>query len=460
MNFPTARISRVFVFVSVLILSQLSLKPVIAADAYGNRFAQEYGDAVYKENIMLGYNYNHVGIFAGLNSSTDIGRVVQTGGVTTQEVSFLDNYISPSTPATYYGAYTLDNWTFTFYERKAIVTTGELLVAQAIIYPILAANALDYYGSNFDGSVTDISNIRCDGFVEYSYEANLLRVWRNTYYADVQWCIALYPDSHNTYNVFAYLTRNPDTELSPWAQRGAPPSTGPLDLLGAEYVGPPWPDTHMTQAAVINLPTYEVTQYQGIGYVDVTVKATDESGINRIYYKLPGSSTWTPGVQQPQHPTSDTSSETIRVTNEGVFYYLAMDNGGNFPGDAQGVSIHIPTPTFTPTVTSTGTITTSPTPTPTFTGRSVPVIYPNPSDGTKSIILTLPLGTIGEVKIKIFTNGFRKIAEYSIQDASLSGGFISLALRDKGGAELSNGLYYIAVETNRGRYIAKWLVLK
>src|SRR5207244_242740 len=134
-------------------------------------------------------------------------------------------------------------------------------------------------------------------------------------------------DSHN---IVPGLVPNPEKEFSPWAQRGAPPATGPI-IIGARYNGPA-PDTKLTRAAVVTFPTCDVSQEFGNGYVDVTITATDESGIRKISYILPGESSWRHSPLQPQHPTSASFSFTVRVTTSGILYATAMDNGGNLPG--------------------------------------------------------------------------------------------------------------------------------
>ena len=119
-------------------------------------------------------------------------------GSVTDEVSFNDEF--KSSAHFYYGAYTLNNRTMTFTDRKSVVTTAISLVNAHIAYPSsfpLVPVCLVYYGSGFDGTIADISNIRCDGFVEYAYEKNNFRVWRNQDYADFTRSIVLYPDLHN-----------------------------------------------------------------------------------------------------------------------------------------------------------------------------------------------------------------------------------------------------------------------
>ena len=311
----------------------------------GNMTAQEYGDAVYVYlDVLWGIlNYNHTAIYAGLDSS-DNGRVLQAygKGVTVGDYSFSDYFTSQGSG--YYGAYTLANTTLTFSQRASIVSTAVNLANAQIPYPpypipTLAPVCIDYAGTP-PVPISNIQAIRCDGVVEYSYNYNGLRVWRNKNYADSQWSIVNYPDSFNDWPA---NLREPDVEASPWAQRGAPCATGPYGTsLGCSYNSP---DTQMTQPAVISLPTYQVTLVTNAGYADVTVQATDESGIHFIRCIKPGETDWTLGPTQPQHPISDTCSWTVRITNSGTFYYAAVDNGDNAPTWAQTPHVTITVPT-------------------------------------------------------------------------------------------------------------------
>jgi len=49
------------------------------------------------------------------------------------------------------------------------------------------------------------------------------------------------------------------------------------------------------------IPTYQVSEVAGNGYVDVTVLATDESGIHLIGYEKPGDTSWS--YSPTQHNT-------------------------------------------------------------------------------------------------------------------------------------------------------------
>ena len=249
-----------FLFAGLVLAAQVI--PLAAQDR-GNTTTQEYGDAVYRELEgvagFLGYDYNHTGVFAGLDSGHN-GKVLQAlgSGYVTHEAYFYTDFTSYG--SCYYGAYTLNNRTMTFTDRKSVITTAIALVNAAIQYPPeLPPYCIEWYGAGFDGTIPDIYAIRCDGFVEYCYEKNNFRVWRNQDYLDSTWSIVLYPDLHNDR---PDNTRNPEDEASPWTQRGAPCATGPISWLGCGYY---LPDTKMTSAAIIKLPTYQVTTNGGPG---------------------------------------------------------------------------------------------------------------------------------------------------------------------------------------------------
>ncbi len=311
----------------------------------GNIQYQEYGDAVYRqiENFWLnffGADYNHTALYAGLNSS-HVPKVIEatgqggnSAGDTTTEFDFSD--INNHSGLTYYGAYTKSNLIITATGRRSIVATA-VSVADAYIQ-YYAYDALDYYGVSFDGSVADISNLRCDGVVEYCYEANGYTLWWPTANPS-HWSIAIYPDDHNDAPT---PPTDPSYEFSPFAQRGAP---------GGSFFGQPG-NTYLTRPSVINLPTYQLTQVTNAGYADVTIQATDESGIHLIGYIKPGETNWNYSPTQMQHPTSDTYSfGPVRLTNSGTLYVFAVDNGGNLPTLATGYTIAVPPPDTTkPTI--------------------------------------------------------------------------------------------------------------
>ena len=124
-----------------------------------------------------------------------------------------------------------------------------------------------------------------------------------------------------------------------------------------------------------------------------------------------------------------------------------------------------PTETFTPTPTPTlcvnskGTPCATDTPTPGLVNVSTVEIAPNPSDGTVTPKLLLPLSTPGDVEVKLFTVAFRKLAD-QVFPQQLPGVPINLSFTDGWGNQLSNGLYYLVVTTPDGTFTVKWLVLR
>jgi hypothetical protein len=134
-----------------------------------------------------------------------------------------------------------------------------------------------------------------------------------------------------------------------------------------------------------------------------------------------------------------------------------------------------PTPTVTPMLTATPALTVTPTPTvtptltitPTLTATppvlKVPVVYPNPftADSTQAMIHIMPQAYTGssDVKVRLFTIAFRKITEYTFQQVP-AGTPVALEARDRWGATLANGLYYVVVTVNDQQGVAKLLVLR
>ena len=198
--------------------------------------------------------------------------------------------------------------------------------------PYVAFDAINYYSGG--NGVGFISEIRCDAVVEYAYEANGYIVWWPTANTS-HWNILNYPGDHNDAPT---PPTDPSYEFSPFAQRGAP---------GGSWFGQPG-NTHMTRASVINLPILQLTQVTNAGFADVTIQATDESGIHYIGYKKPGETNWNYSPTQSQHPTSDTYAfGPVRITNSGTLLVFAMDNGGNYPTQAKAYTITVPPPNTT-----------------------------------------------------------------------------------------------------------------
>lgn len=311
----------------------------------GNLQAQEYGDAVYRQINdawlnFFGADYNHTAIYAGLNSAhikkvmEAIGEGSSAGGDTTVEIDLSD--INNRSGLTYYGAYTTVAANLPFAGRKSIVATATAIAGAYI--PYVALDAINYYSGG--NSVGYIREIRCDAVVEYAYEANGYPVWWPTANSG-RWSILNYPGDHNDSPT---PPTDPSYEFSPWAQRGAP---------GGSFWGPSPGNTYMRRASVIGFPTYQVTQVTGPGFVDVTIQATDESGIHLIGYSKPGDTNVYFSPTQPQHPTSATYSYgPVRILNSGTLKVIAMDNGGNFPTAPVEYAITVPPASISVTVQS------------------------------------------------------------------------------------------------------------
>ncbi|HVZ80587.1 MAG TPA: FlgD immunoglobulin-like domain containing protein [bacterium] len=120
------------------------------------------------------------------------------------------------------------------------------------------------------------------------------------------------------------------------------------------------------------------------------------------------------------------------------------------------------TPSFTPTVTLTPTPSSTSTKTSTATGvpkKGGVVPYPNPVSGPGPISVQITLiQPESDVKLTVFTTAFRKVNEMDLGALPIGVYQVGLSLRDKAGADLANGLYYIVVHSSEGRFIGKLLI--
>jgi len=170
----------------------------------------------------------------------------------------------------------------------------------------------------------------------------------------------------------------------------------------------------------------------------------------------------------PYTPTSIfTPSATASQTSTNTFTFT-------------GTVTMTPTKTFTPTPTMTwtvtGTYTTTLTATPTRTSTAVytptstataqvlvgtPVPFPNPVTGPGpvrvQVILRQPASWL---TIKVYTLAFRIVNEVSYENMPAGPNDFPLALTDKMGGELANGLYYLEATTPQGHSMGKWLILR
>jgi hypothetical protein len=101
-------------------------------------------------------------------------------------------------------------------QRVLIPSTAQSMFAKGISYTF--ADMLDYKWFDWDGTVTDIDEVRCDGIVEYAYERNGVRVCGGL--DPTRWNIATpgtdNPENHNDFHNHSY---NPG-ELCPRIQAG------------------------------------------------------------------------------------------------------------------------------------------------------------------------------------------------------------------------------------------------
>jgi len=87
------------------------------------------------------------------------------------------------------------------------------------------------------------------------------------------------------------------------------------------------------------------------------------------------------------------------------------------------------------------------------------VLYPNPVSGPGPVHLTLPITSVSNVEITIYTMSFRRVDQLDFKDVT-PGEVLSLPLTDHWGIPLADGLYYVVVSAGNKHWILKLLVLR
>ena len=282
---------------------------------------RERGDAVY-HNLTGLYSiagYDHAGIYYGYTGGdrADLAnhRVIEVGGLfdVVRENSFAD-FVGGENKY-YYGAYT--NPTITASQRAAIIATAEDFRDNSnLTYTFFGQ--IDWNGLDWDGTIADLDNIRCDGLVECCYEMNGVDVWgrEGTHFSIVQ-----YPEEHNdmpdfyNHDTSDGMREDPRWEVSPKAQRGG---------LGQQY-------TRLRPSVAYSPVVHPVLSgpggYDGwfSGDVEVSLEATDDSGIHRengIDYIRYGPTAYGPWA---------TYTGPFTVSSGTHIYAWSVDRAGNAP---------------------------------------------------------------------------------------------------------------------------------
>ncbi|GEM_PF-4850799 len=102
-------------------------------------------------------------------------------------------------------------------DRLNLLQTSEDLTHRSIYYTF--ADMLDWHGTHWSGSIDDIDNLRCDGVVEYTYEACGKKVCTGTQAA--HWNIAAPGNQHPESHADLHTWDVNDGELCPKIQAGA-----------------------------------------------------------------------------------------------------------------------------------------------------------------------------------------------------------------------------------------------
>lgn len=172
-------------------------------------------DAIYRTGA---FGYNHAGVFYINDTGTTFGAY-EAQGDGPVVFSSMDSFIGSET---YFGPYyrsTVDTST----ERNSIIQTCKDLANNATLGYTWSDCLIPENNPGSYISPDEISELRCDGVVEYSYEWNNFWVWGRSNTGTSSGT----PIHHDISYYYYYSEHNnlgkdqPWIELSPYVQRGA-----------------------------------------------------------------------------------------------------------------------------------------------------------------------------------------------------------------------------------------------
>ena len=238
----------------------------------GNTSAQEMGDAIYRTG---GWSYNHAGIyylFTGVNHW--IIHVVGDDWYDSfnpwYHIVQMDKLDDFKGDETYLGSYTSETH-LTEEERNAIIRTAEQLRDRSDPIHYTVWGQLDGEWDEWDGTIDDIDNLRCDGLVEVAYEMNEIDVWGKN---QTNYSIVDYTDEHNNAPSPGFEP-DPNVEVCPVVQRGGyDTEEDQYTKLRASVPEPP--------DIIIDSPL-EGTEQTGL--FKITALPEDESGIRHVIFE-------------------------------------------------------------------------------------------------------------------------------------------------------------------------------
>jgi len=190
---------------------------------YGNASYQQKGDAVYVTGEYFAdlkkNRCNHTGIVYEISGNN----------INVMDISslFMPHVNTPSLDdfkegrERYYGAYC--NPTMTPKDREEILEKAEKFYDRRSDIHYTVFNQIDWYWSQiltWNGSIDELDNVRCDGFVEVCYELSNVEVWGKNQ-EEGHYLIQNYPKDHNNMPDM-WSQPEPNVEVAPVVQRGGP----------------------------------------------------------------------------------------------------------------------------------------------------------------------------------------------------------------------------------------------
>ncbi|MFH1096427.1 MAG: VWA domain-containing protein, partial [Candidatus Desantisbacteria bacterium] len=331
------RVVKLLVFISVVGVCVGSVS--MPAPAWGYDF--ETGDAIYRDGVILGQW--HAGIYwlyTGGDTANTGKHLVLNQPTPNPAINIFTYFLDENV---YQGNYTVQELKGSYTARLKVIQTAKNIIDQAVPVAYDSFNAVVFNGSG--RTVNDIVKLRCDGFVEYCYEANGFMVWKRWANLPKRASILQYPDDHCSRP--SSILDDSEELLTPTNQATHISHTRMSPATGT----PPAITMLYHNSTDITTPTYCNS------FTFMSVYATDdESGVKENSYtykqcKWLDSGLWS---QWETIAANSTSFITTSVPEDGLyaFYATVYDKAGNL-GESPVTYVQIDTlPPPTPIISS------------------------------------------------------------------------------------------------------------
>lgn len=160
---------------------------------FSSRASGRQGYAAYRDGVAGNLNWHGAIIYGtGITTSSYIFAQATGSGHTTETVNY-STFLNAKNPQGYYRP---KSTSLTSSQRDSVVATARALVNERISYTLTNPISYSMISTTNKYQPSDILGIRCDGFVEYCYEYNNIKVFGSDSYWNISLTDSRCQDEH------------------------------------------------------------------------------------------------------------------------------------------------------------------------------------------------------------------------------------------------------------------------